>query len=255
MFQLIDAYSNSAENIDDSILNYYGSYTVIYDNGTIFNKELNIEKCDFETNINYRFRDALKKRLNFGKPVEDFYCISSKNGKLPLFYTPGIGYSMIHLTILINKNITTHIPEKMALLIISENDIINHNNKNKPISENFIYHMPSSFSNLESSEIKYYLQYIKYESDDGYFFPVNKNFSGISFSSITYNKLKNDNSDLKEISILGSISIEINQSHFDHYIRSYQKLQSLLAEIMSVISILFEIGKKISIILCNKKMS
>jgi hypothetical protein len=84
--------------------------------------------------------------------------------------------------------------------------------------------MSSSFSNLEYSEIKYHLQYIKYESDDGYFFPANKNFSGISFSSITYNKLKNDDSDLKETSILGSISIEINQSHFDYYIRSYQKL-------------------------------
>ena len=47
----------------------------------------------------------------------------------------------------------------------------------------------------------------------------------------------------------------MNKSHFDYYIRSYQKLQSLLAEIMSVISILFELGKKISIILCNKKMS
>ena len=255
MFQLMDENTNLAVKNDDSILTYDGRYIAIYDNGTILNRELYIEKCDIENNINYRFRDALKKRLNFGKPIEDFYCISSKSGKFPLFYTPGIGYSIIYLSVLLNNSITTHIPEKMALLIVSENDIIDHNNKNKPITENFIYHLSSGFNNLEFTEIKYSLQYIKYESDDGYFFPSNRNFSGISFSSITYNKLKNDDSDLKEISTLGSISIEINQSYFDYYIRSYQKLQSLLAEIMSVISIVFEIGKKLSIILCNKKMS
>ena len=170
---------------------------------------------------------------------------------MPLFYTPGVGYSMIYLTILINNNITTHIPEKISSLIVSENDIIDHNNKNKPINENFIYHVSSGFNYLEYTEIKYNLQYIKYESDNGFFFPANKNFSGISFSSITYNKWKNDDSNSKDF---GSISIEMNKSHFDYYIRSYQKLQSLLAEIMSVISILFEVGKKISIILCNKKM-
>jgi hypothetical protein len=249
MFQLID--SNSSKKIDESIFSYQGTYIAIYDNGTILNKKLYIEKCDIEKNINYRFRDALKKRLNFEKPVEEFYCISPKSGKLPLFYIPDIGYSMINLAILINNNITTHIPEKISSLIVSENDIIDHNNKNKPINENFIYHVSSGFNYLEYTEIKYNLQYIKYESDNGFFFPANKNFSGISFSSITYNKWKNDDSNSKDF---GSISIEMNKSHFDYYIRSYQKLQSLLAEIMSVISILFEVGKKISIILCNKKM-
>ena len=56
-------------------------------------------------------------------------------------------------------------------------------------------------------------------------------------------------------SMIGTITIAINKSHFDNYKRSYKKIQSLLAEIMSVISLLFQIGSQISIFLCNKKMS
>ena len=117
MFQLID--SDSGVKIDDSIFSYEGKYIVIYDNGTIINRELYIEKCDIENNINYKFRDALKKRLNFGRPVEEFYCISSKISNLSLFYAPDIGYSKIEITILVNNNITTHIPEKISSIIIS----------------------------------------------------------------------------------------------------------------------------------------
>ena len=56
-------------------------------------------------------------------------------------------------------------------------------------------------------------------------------------------------------SMIGTIEIGINKSNFDNYKRNYQRLQSLLAEIMSVSSLLFEIGIQISNILGDKKMS
>ena len=59
----------------------------------------------------------------------------------------------------------------------------------------------------------------------------------------------------KNSSKIGSISFEINKASYDYYKRSYQKLQSLLAEIMSVISLVFEIGKQLSTFMCEKKMS
>jgi len=54
---------------------------------------------------------------------------------------------------------------------------------------------------------------------------------------------------------IGTITFGINKSDFDHYRRIYQKLQSLLADVMSVISLLFEIGRQVSVFLCEKKMS
>lgn len=56
-------------------------------------------------------------------------------------------------------------------------------------------------------------------------------------------------------SIIGTIEVAINKSNFDNYKRTYQRLQSLLAEIMSVCSLLFEIGIQISNIIGDKKMS
>ena len=114
---------------------------------------------------------------------------------------------------------------------------------------------------MEYTDINYNIQYIKYESDDGFFFPNNKYFSGTSFDSIGFVRKTKENYNLKKdienmsYSNIGSISFEINKSNYDNYKRSYQRIQSLLAEIMSVISILFELGRQISLLLCNKKMS
>jgi hypothetical protein len=105
----------------------------------------------------------------------------------------------------------------------------------------------------------HYYQYIKYESDEGFFYENTRELDGISFSDMVfYNSIKpNDdlNNDTDEDNLIGSITIEINKSNFDNYKRSYKKFQTLLAEVMSVISLLFQIGGQISIFLCDKKMS
>ena len=51
------------------------------------------------------------------------------------------------------------------------------------------------------------------------------------------------------------MSFEINKANYDYYKRNYPKLRALLAEIMSVISLVFEFGKQISFFICDKKMS
>ena len=76
----------------------------------------------------------------------------------------------------------------------------------------------------------------------------------------SFNSYKNKydiENDLKEKNRtnIGSIEFSLNRSNYDNYKRTYQKFQSLLAEIMSVISLLFEIGGQISAIFCEKSMS
>ena len=65
----------------------------------------------------------------------------------------------------------------------------------------------------------------------------------------------NNNFQSSNYSRIGTIQFGINKSNFDHYRRIYQKLQSLLADVMSVVSLLFEIGRLVSSFLCEKKMS
>ena len=55
--------------------------------------------------------------------------------------------------------------------------------------------------------------------------------------------------------IYGLISIKQSERYYYHYKRCYQKIQSLLADIMSIISLLIALGKAISNILLQKKMN
>ena len=258
MFQIVEAITMN--NIDSSIAYYEANYTKAYHNGTGESTLLNIEKCKLGRNIDSKYEHFIKDKKIFNRKIEEFYCFSSNNENLSLFYSPNTGYSVIDLHIIL-KNNSGYTPEKLQSLIVSENDLINHNDKDNPISKSYIYSITSSFSSLEYTLVNYNFQYIKYESDDGLFFPNSKTFDGKSFSDMNiyrnnlnnyniYQNLKNSN-----ISNIGNIEFGINLSYYDNYIRTYKRIQSLLAEVMSVVSLMLEIGKQLSIILFNKKMS
>ena len=258
MFQLID--STSYNHIDDSIAYFESTYTIIYDNGKAGNGSLKIEKCELGKNIDLKFKDFIIVKSNFGIPIEDFYCFSQNNGNLSLFYYPDVGYNTIHLKIIL-KNNSYYIPEKIQSLIVSQNSLIDHNNKSNPLSNSYEYHFSPSFSSSQYTTANYKFQFIKYESDNGFFNKKYKNFIGISFSDMTFINKYKDNYDIEKhleennkVNI-GAIEFSLNKSNYDNYKRTYQRIQSLLAEIMSVISLLFEIGRQLSAFLCQKSMS
>ena len=257
MFELID--STSVESINNSTAYFESDYRIIYENGTYEEGNVEVERCELGKNIDIKYKDFIEDKSNFGRPLEEFYCFGSNNRNISLFYYPDIGYNLIRLHIIF-KNNTEYIPEKVQTLIVSEINLIDHNNKNNPISNSFEYHPTPSFSSFQYTTVNYDFQYIKYETDDGYFFKNSKILNGISFSNMNYfNALRDDydfENSLKEnkSSEVGIIEFSINRSNYDSYQRTYQRLQSLLAEIMSVISLLFEIGEQIANIFCEKNM-
>ena len=258
MFQLTDTTGN--ENFNSSIAYYEGEYSIMYDNGTYLYYKLDIENCEIGKNIDIKYKEYINEKYKFGKNIEDFYCINRKNKDISLFYYPNIGFSYIRIfTIIKNQNEVK--PENIKSLIASENDLIDHNNKKEPINKNYIYKLTSGYSSSEYTEIDYNFQYIKYESDEGLFYESSRILNGISFSDINFIKSIPKNYNLKDnlekynSSEIGVIRLEINKSYFDDYKRSYQKVQSLLAEVMTVVNLLLEIGIIISDILCDKKMS
>jgi len=258
MFQLID--STSVNRIDESIAYFESTYTTIYDNGKVEWGPLEIEKCELGKNIDLKFKDFIIGKSNFGRPVEDFYCFSPNNENLSLFYYPDIGYHMIDLQIIL-KNNTYYMPEKIQSLIVSQNSLIDHSNISNPFSNSYEYHNTPSFSSSQFTTVNYNFQFIKYESDNGFYFTDLKNFIGISFSDMTFANSYKDDYDIekslneKNRANIGAIQFSLNRSNYDNYKRTYQRFQSLLAEIMSVISLLFEIGRQISSFFCEKSMS
>ena len=259
LFQLVDV-SNSMK-INSSITYYDRKvvYKVMYDNGSYDDAILEISNCEVGKNIDIKYKEYIDNKYRFNRTISDYYCIDFKGKNLSLFYLPNIGYSSLVINILKNNQIDFP-PERIQSLIVSENDLIAHYNKKNPISQNHIYHFSSSFSSKEFTSINYNFQYIKYQSDEGFFYENSKELDGMSFPDMSFYKSIKQIDDLNNDtdnhdSMIGTITIAINKSHFDNYKRSYKKIQSLLAEIMSVISLLFQIGSQISIFLCSKKMS
>ena len=257
MIQIVD--SSTLNYVNDSVVYLKAHFTEIYDNGNIVRIPLEIERCEVGKNLNIKFKDIIEDKYKFERTISDFYCINPKNN-ISIYFFPNIAYSFIEISIYI-KNNTKYIPEKLQAMIVTENDLIDHKNKNNPISSFFIYQISTSFSSTEYTKIYYDYQYIKYESDDGLFYRNSKTLSGVSFSGMTFYKgiqdiynLERDFQNSNESNI-GDIKLEINKSHFDNYSRSYKRLQSLLAEVMSVVSLLFEIGRQILSFLCEKKMN
>ena len=252
MFQFVTI--PTLDKINDSIIFFEGKYSAIYDNATSENFELNIENCKFGKNLNYKYKNFFQEKVSSltldynktDKNFEDFYCISSENKNLNLFYYPNIGYSTINLEIIMNnQNISS--PEDISIMMIYENNLINHDDKKSPISEGISYQFIQGFSSNEETMINFNFQYLKYETDDALFFENQKYLTGMSFLDMTYFKNINENRNLNtnNTSKIGSFTIAFNKSNYDYYRRTYKKLQSLLAEITSTVSLLVDIGSLI----------
>ena len=255
-FQLVDSIDNFYFNtLNDSIGYFQADFNIYYNNGSMDYKLLDIENCEFGKNIDLKYKDLFNNKSTYGRSIEEFYCLNTQNTNLSLFYNPKVGFSFVTLYIIF-KNNTLYSPEQIQSFIISENNFINHINKNNPINKGYIFQFTGAYNSLEFTKTHYVFQYIEYESDEGFFYKKSKSFKGISFSDMISYRNNGERYGLnKNNSIIGAIGFLINQSNFDSYKRTYQRLQSLLAEVMSVVNILLEIGRQISYIVCNKKMS
>ena len=243
------------ENINFTLVNdpniYFTSELVIRNINESFSTiPLTIEKCEYGKNIDLKYRNNLLETFNYS--INDFFCLNNKDGDIPLYYFPEYGVSSINIYSLI-KNESKFEADDLFILIINGNDAINHNNKKNPILENYFSYSYHSLSSSKLTLINFYFQFIKYESDTGLIFPNYNIFYAKSFSHITAlqtNNLRNMHDFQK-----GTIIIEISKINFDLYKRSYPRLDSFLAEVMSVIDLLLVIGKIICDNILEKKIS
>ena len=90
MFELVD--STSIESINNSIAYFESDYRIVYENGTFEVGNIEVEKCELGKNIDIKYKDFIEDKSNFGRALEEFYCFSSSNKNLSLFYYPDIGY-------------------------------------------------------------------------------------------------------------------------------------------------------------------
>ena len=236
--------------------NYLGYY-FFDDYQTI---ELNLEVCEIGKNINVKFKDLLIKNLNTS--INTYYCISAEHGNLPLYYNPAKINEISYLSIEIYFNSTeNNFDDEDSLYLyrfelITENNIIDHYNKNNPLRISPYFFKSEIYPSSIFLSVDYKYEYIRYETDYGYFFQNPKYLTAAGLSDVYYDVYYYQNNVEKDVNnLIGTITYKQSERNYSHYKRSYQKVQSLLADIMSIINILIGVSKLISSILLQKKMS
>ena len=248
IFALIE--NNHFTHVNKANAYFESEMTIEFKNKSSVKIPLTIENCEFGKNIDKKYIDSLYEIKK--DEINKFYCFSKKDGDLSLFYDPNLGESTLYIYIKLTEG-SNYTADDLIFGIINGNDIIEHDKKNFPISENYFTMTYTSFSKYKFTLTNFYFQFIKYESDEGLFFPSFKIYNAKAFShmnNIFTNFFEGGNS-----LHIGTVLIEINKVNFDNYRRSYSRLQSLLAEIMSVISLLFTIGEIITQIFLKKKLN
>ena len=253
---LVEPSTSSFKSINKSD-GFFESFYVtndLYGNSTM--KPLKLDSCKLGINLDIKYKEFIDELGNNGLSLNESFCVGQEYGDLPFYYHPESGYNELHFYININNKSKIN-PQKIQAIIISENDIIVHNNKSNPIIKNFIPQITPNFNLDEYTTINFNMQYIKYESDNGLIFRSTSILNAKSFSSMNYyrNIKNNDNYNSNNNIRLGEIIIGINKSNFDNYSRTYTKLQTLITEIYTIINLFFSIGKIFTKILLEKKMS
>ena len=254
---LVEPTISSFKSINKSDAFFESIYVAVDLSGNYKMIPLTLDTCKLGTNVDIKYKEIIDEMGNNQfLSINESFCISQKYGDLPLYYHPEAGFSELHFYISINNKSKIN-PQKIQAIIVSENDIINHSNRSNPIIKNFVRQITPNFNLEEYTTINYDMQYVKYESDNGLFFRSLTILNAKSFSSMSYyrNIKAGDNYDSNNNLRLGEIIIEVNKSNFDNYSRTYTKLQTLITEIYAIINIFFSIGKIISQILFEKKMS
>ena len=111
-----------------------------------------------------------------------------------------------------------------------ESDVIDHSNESTPIQREFYYHFTKPIFS-EFSDYSFFLKSLTYITDKGFNFE-NKAFEkGMVFDPyiVTSKFSKKDPTDLGYY--LANYEIKIALQEGEEYIRNYQKLQSVIANI------------------------
>ena len=147
---------------------------------------LDYEYCEIGKNIDYKFKNLIETfEKNVVEPnISEYFCIKF-NENTTLYndiYNNNISYLELYLIIETSED-CNNFPS--ILSILTENDIINNNDKNNPIVPFYHFNQKSFHNNIVY--IYYNYQYIKFDSDEGIFFKNYKTYHAIGFSDLEYN--------------------------------------------------------------------
>ena len=217
----------------------------IYNIKEDFYQSLDFEPCELGKNIDIKYKETIEKFEKIEKMnVSDFFCINFNNTKFMLYSHPSLPSEYENI---LNIRVYSDCEDYMLYFkLVTENDFIDHNKKDNPIVP--YYKNTDIFLYNEYKYLYYYFHYIKFESDEGFIFSNKKTLNGIGVSSST-------SSEGYGKPYILCIDFKMNSANYDFYRRKYEKFQSFVADVSSLINLLITISQVISEFLLSKKMN
>ena len=245
MFQILYKDNNDIVKNNISFISlYYSSEEYKFIN-------LKVEPCKYGKNIDLKHQELFKNiEKKEGVSIGEFFCINLSG--ISLFQNPNNNNMKDnYIRLIIKKNEKDTNTKNYAIQIVTENDIISHNNKENPIIPYYYYNIINFYNYSETLFIRYDFDYIKYESDTGFILGNSNIVNAIGFSSLSYSDyFYSQNSSFSAV-----IDFGIKKSSYDYYKRTYRKFQSFLADTMSLINLIITIFKLLTDFLLGKKMN
>ena len=222
-----------------------------YINGKIEN-EFELENCELGKNIDLKFKNIIEDfEKDNNENISNYLCPNYKGEKILIYNMKNnISFLSFFISKDLKNNCSIYDPF-YSIEIVSENDIINHKNRKNPCIHSYHKHTIYSSNDIELFYIDYNFNYIKYDTDNGLFFQKYTSQDLITFSYANTNQFNSFISGKFSV----NIEFKINKSNYDHYIRIYSKIQSLLADVANIINLLMLLGKMLSSFLLGKQMS
>jgi len=212
-----------------------------------------VETCEYGKNIDLKHKELFEKFMRRERElIGQYFCINFNNKNISFFHSPNENYYFInYIRLIVNSKQYRSELKSFSLKIVTENDIIDHNRKDNPIIPSYYTDTIFTYNISEVISLKYDYQYIKYESDTGAFLKNSKISNAIGFSGLSYS----NNINFQNKGFLAIIAFEVNKSNYDYYKRIYNKFQSFLADVTSVINLLTTILRLLTNFLLTKKMN
>ena len=239
LFGLYDSNYNPLKEIDFIFSAAYAKY--FKDTEEFY--PVNIERCEYGKNIDTKYEDKIRD-------IEGLYCISNETN-YPLYSTSDDEFSEIVIDIIIGEE-SNYTQEDLSFAVINSNNVINHM-KNKPLSDIYFTVNFVDISRTKFYIINYYFQYIKYETDKGFFFKKMHTYNGKTFSDIDIKKATYN--EIIDVDLVSRVTFGINNINFDYYSRSYARFQGVIIEIYWIVDIILLIGRIISSYFIDKEAS
>ena len=236
---------------DDTILNesqiYFVASYIIRKGDNVEYSPLTVERCEFGKNVDPNYKEQLS---NYD--LEHFYCIAENLNDYPLIYNSE-GDTGIYLSIKLNQSSGYTPDDDLVMYFLNGNDVIDHKNDNDPFLNTYYTLQITDIDINKYNVFRYYFQYIRYDSDKGFIFESIHSYNAKSYSHMT--NMKVSKSEMMDEDEIGAALIAVSTNNFDYYIRNYSRIQTLLAEILSVIELITGLGNMVCAFVLNKKMS